>query len=146
MITGHEGIESDDIETLAEILEREHHSHSRRRTVCFAMFVLVFSALVLALALVGVQMALNVIKSPVGLQAQGLQFGMLQVLAPLAAVALSFFGAWWAAQNCLNSIERTLCAARKQRLKLFQTFLGQIQCAGKEKQRAWLEIIKSAVM
>jgi hypothetical protein len=139
------GIDTEDIETLAQILEREHASHSRRCTVCFAMFVLAFVSLVVALALVGVRLAI-VVSAPVGAEALGLQFGLFQVLVPLAAVALSFFGAWWAAQNCLNSIERTLCAARNRRLKLFETFLGQMQCAGREKQRAWLEIIKSAVM
>ncbi|MGD2132332.1 MAG: hypothetical protein PVI23_06025 [Maricaulaceae bacterium] len=143
MIEG--GIESDDIETLAEILEREHKAHRRKCSVCFAMFLLAFSSLVVALVLVGVRLAI-VISSPVGAEALGLQFALFQVLAPLTAVALSFFGAWWAAQNCLNSMERALCAARNKRQRLFETFLGQIQCAGKEKQRAWLEIVKSAVM
>jgi hypothetical protein len=139
------GIDAEDLDTLAQILEREHVSHRRKCGVCFAMFLLAFSALVVALVLVGVRLAIAV-SSPLGSEALGLQFALFQVLAPLAAVALTFFGAWWAAQNCLNSIERTLCAARNQRLKLFETFLNQIQCAGKEKQRAWLEIIKSAVM
>jgi hypothetical protein len=143
MIAG--GIDNDDIETLAEILVRERISYSRRCGLFLTMFVLAFCSLVVALALVGARLA-AVVGSPVGAQALGFQFGLVQVIVPLAAVALSFFGGWWAAQNCLHSIDRTLCAARNQRLRLFETFLSQIQCSGKEKQRAWLEIIKAAVM
>lgn len=139
------GIENEDIETLAEILERERMSHRRKCSIFLAMFMLAFGALVVALALVGVRLA-AVVSSQVGAQVVGQQFAMIQVIAPLAAVALSFFGGWWAAQNCVHSIERTLCAARNRRIKLFETFLGQMQCSGREKQRAWLEILKSAVM
>jgi hypothetical protein len=143
MISG--GFENDDIETLAEILERELQSHSRKCGIFFAMFVLAFVSLVVALALVGVRLA-EVVGSPAGSAVIGQQFILIQVVAPLAAVALSFFGGWWGAQNCLHSIERTLCAARNRRFKLFETFLGEIQCSGKHKHRAWLEIVKSAVM
>lgn len=139
------GIDSEDIATLAEILERERESHRRKCSIFLGMFALAFVSLVVALALVGLRLA-EVVSSPIGMTVLGDQFQMLSVVAPLAAVALSFFGGWWAAQNCVHSIERTLCAARNQRFKLFETFLGQMQCSGKEKHRAWLEILKSAVM
>jgi hypothetical protein len=138
-------IEPDDIETLSQILEDEKRSHRRKRFLCFAMFVFSFICLVLALVLVAIRLV-TVATAPAGAGALGMQFAMLQVLVPLAAVALSFFGAWWGVQNCLNSIERTLCAARNRRPQLFAVFFKEIQCAGKDKQRAWLEIIKSAVM
>ncbi len=139
------GIDDDDIQTLAEILEHEQAMHRRKCSICFAMFLFAFCSLVVALVLVAIQLA-TAMSAPAGLESLGGGFALFQVLAPLAAVALSFFGAWWAAQNCLHAIERTLCAARNQRFKLFHTFLGQIKCADKEKQRAWLEIVKSAVM
>lgn len=137
--------DNEDIETLAEILERERRSHCRKCNIFLGMFVIAFVSLVVALALVGVNLA-GVIGSPGGARLLGEQFPVFQVVAPLAAVALSFFGGWWATQNCIHSIERTLFAARNRRIKLFETFLGQIQCSGREKQRAWLEILKSAVM
>jgi hypothetical protein len=143
MIKG--GIEADDIETLAQILEHEKKSHSHKRSLCFFMFIISLASLVIALIVIAVRLAVMSFASDGAIEISS-QFLMLQFLAPLAAVALSFFGAWWAVQNCLNSIERTLFAARNQRLHLFTRFLEQIQCADKEKRRAWLEILKSAVM
>jgi hypothetical protein len=137
--------DTEDIDTLAEILERERKSHCRKCSIFLVMFVIAFVSLVVALALVGVNLA-GVIGSPGGARAMADQFPVFQVVAPLTAVALSFFGGWWATQNCIHSIERTLFAARNRRMKLFETFLGQIQCSGKDKQRAWLEILKAAVM
>jgi hypothetical protein len=138
-------IDHGDIETLAQILEHEKRSHTHKRSLCFAMFMACFVCLVAALAMIAVRLAMLTL-APDGAMELSSQLLLLQFLAPLAAVALSFFGAWWAVQNCLNSIERTLFAARNQRPHLFAKFLEQIQCADKEKRRAWLEIIKSAVM
>jgi len=138
------GVEYEDIETLAQILEREKVMHRRRCALCFAMFVFAFCALVVALVVVGVHLA-----SVLGWTAFSVpvaEFALFQVPAMLAGVAMLFFSSWWAAQNCVNTIERTLCAARNGRLKLFQTFLGEIQCAEEKKRRAWLEILKGAVM
>lgn len=138
------GIEHDDIQTLAEILENEKILHKRKCLMCLVMFGLAFVALVVALVVLGVQLA-KIMGSGAADDLDG-QFAWFQVLAPLAGAAMLFFSSWWAAQNCLNAIERTLCAARNQRMKLFQTFLGQIKCADKEKQQAWLEIVKGVVM
>jgi len=143
MVSG--GIDKDDIETLAQILEHEKRGHKRKRSLCFAMFLLSFGCLVLALAFLGLRAASMLIGDGGG-DVLSAQIWMLQILAPLAAVAVSFFSAWWAVQNCLNSIERTLFAARANRPHLFAKFLDQIQCADREKRRAWLEIVKSAVM
>lgn len=137
-------IDQDDIDALAEILESEKTLHRRKCTMCFVMFAMAFLALVGALVIVGVQLAS--VFGAQGVEALGDQFLMFQVLAPLAGAAMLFFSSWWAAQNCLHAIERTLCAARHRRVKLFQTFLGQIKCADKEKRTAWLEIVKGVVM
>jgi len=138
------GIEQEDIQTLAEILESERKLHRRKCMLCLVMFGMSFFALVIALVVLGVQLAKVLgTDGAAGLDAQ---FAWFQVLAPLAGAAMLFFSSWWAAQNCLNAIERTLCAARNQRMKLFETFLGQIKCADKEKQKAWLEIVKGVVM
>jgi hypothetical protein len=142
MISG--AIEADDLETLTEILELEKNSYRQKRSLCFAMFMLAFACLAIALTLVVVRLA-SVASEPVGLAELGGQAMLLPVLAPLAAVSLSFFGMWWAVQNCLNTIERSLCAARNRRAQLFGVFVKEIQCANKEKQRAWLEIIKAVV-
>jgi hypothetical protein len=139
-----DGIDADDIETMAEILERELIAHRRKCHFCLALFGIGFVTLVVALVLVAVRLAV-VAGSPLGAQGLGGQLALVQVVSPIAAMALGAFGAWWGAQNCLNTIERTLYAARNKRVKLFQTFLKEIQCAGKEKQRAWLEIIKSVI-
>ena len=80
------GIDAEDLDTLAQILEREHVSHRRKCGVCFAMFLLAFSALVVALVLVGVRLAIAV-SSPLGSEALGLQFALFQVLAPLESMA-----------------------------------------------------------
>jgi hypothetical protein len=138
------GIEQEDIKTLSEILESEKKLHQRKCMMCLIMFAVAFVALVIALVVLGVQLALIMNASGVG-EISG-QFAWFQVLAPLAGAAMLFFSSWWAAQNCLNAIERTLCAARNQRMKLFETFLGQIKCADKDKQAAWLEIVKGVVM
>ncbi len=141
------GIDHDDLDVLALILERELAVHRAKCRLCLIMFAIAFAALALALALIGVRLAGDLLDSG-GADVADIagQMVLVQALAALSAVALSFFGAWWTAQNCLNSIERTLFAARHRRMKLFQSFMGQIQCAGKQKQRAWLELVKSAVM
>jgi hypothetical protein len=139
-------IDQEDLDMLAEILEREIKLHRGKCRLCLGMFVVAFVALALALALIGVRLAADLIGGGGDLGDLASQFVLIQALAALSAVALSFFGAWWTAQNCLNSIERTLFAARNRRMKLFESFIGQIECAGKQKQRAWLEIVKSAVM
>jgi len=138
------GIEDDDIETLSEILESEKILHKRKCMMCLVMFGLAFVALLGALVVLGVQLAKVMGAGGAGNLDE--QFAWFQVLAPLAGAAMLFFSSWWAAQNCLNAIERTLCAARNRRMKLFQTFLGQIKCADKDKQQAWLEIVKGVVM
>ena len=138
------GIDQEEIQTLSEILEVEKKLHRRKCFMCLVMFAIAFIALLIALVVLLIQV-LDIMGSNAVGNLDG-QFAWFQVLAPLAGAAMLFFSSWWAAQNCLNAIERTLCAARNQRLKLFETFLGQIKCADKGKQQAWLEIVKGVVM
>lgn len=135
----------EDIQTLAEILEKEKRSHLRKCGLCFAMFAVAVAVLLVAFALVVLTVA-SEFSSGAGIEVLGRHAILVQVVGSLAGAVLLFFSVWCSAQNCLNTIERTLCAARNQRVKLFETFLGQIQCADKRKREAWMEIVKGVVM
>lgn len=136
-------IEPEDLETLEAILERELRHHRNKCRLWLALFAVAFVSLVLALICVFIQLAFDISGS--GFTTFGGQFQLFQVLAPLAGATLLCYGAWGGAQNCLSGIERSLFAARNGRLNLFRGFLGQIQCAGKHKTKAWLEIVKGVV-
>ncbi len=137
------GIEQEDIATLSEILESELSLHKRKCWICLVMFALAFLILIGVLVLAVGRIASSSMFATI------LSFDdkldLFQVIIPIAGVALSFFGLWWSAQNCQNSIERALCAARNNRPNLFRAFLGEIQCASKKKQHAWLEIVKASL-
>lgn len=136
--------EDDDVAALTAILEGEMRSHRRKRTVCFVMFCISLVSLIVGLVLGSWQIATDLLPNQGGLQLDdGLQ--ALQLLAPLAAFAMWFFTAWWACENCINSIERTLFAARTRRSKLFRQFVEQISCAKEKKKRVWLEIVGAFV-
>jgi len=136
--------EDEDLVTLTHILESEIQSHQRKRAVCFAMFCVSLVSLTLALVLGGVQLVVELFPSQSSLDLERVSGGIsvLQLLTPLAAFAMTFFGAWWSCQNCVNSIERTLFAARARRHKLFKTFVEQISCADQKKKRVWLDLVK----
>lgn len=136
-------IEPEDLQTLEAILERELLHHRNKCRLWLALFIVAFASLVLALICVFVQLAFDIRAS--GIASFGGQFQLFQVLAPLAGSTLLCYGAWGGAQNCLTGIERSLFAARSGRFNLFRGFLGQIQCAGKHKTQAWLEIVKGVV-
>jgi hypothetical protein len=136
--------EEDDIVALSQILESEIKSHATKGSLCFAMFAVSFAALVLGLVLGGARVVSLVMAQSGGADI-GEEVWLLQLLIPLATVAVSFFGAWWGVQNCVNSIERTLFAARARRHKLFATFVQQIQCADQKKKKLWVELVKGVI-
>lgn len=135
MIAGH-ALEAGDIDALAQILENERIGHCRKRALCLGMFVFFFVVLVVAIGAV-VYMLVN--------RDSGLRLELVQALGVLAALVVGLFSMWWTVQNCINSIERTLFAARAGRNQLFASFLGQLQCADKNKKQLWLEVISAAV-
>jgi hypothetical protein len=132
-------IEQGDIEALAEILEAEKQNHCRKRGLCFGLFL--FSLIMLVFATCTVTFLFVSGRLSEGPAAEWL--GALQLLTPLSAAVIGFFGSWWAAQNCINSIERTLFAARAGRAKLFASFLGNLQCADKKKRQVWMDMVAS---
>ena len=114
-----EHIEPDDIEALASILEAERLNHCRTRGLCFGLFLFSLVMLVFAVGIFAVVFVINMSN-----QADiDKWLPALQLLPPMSAAVIGFFGSWWAAQNCINSIERTLFAARAGRAKLFANFL-----------------------
>ena len=133
--------EESDIEALAEILEKERLHHCRTRGFCFGLFL--FSLVMLAFATATISFLFLSGRISQGPTSEWL--GALQLLTPLSAAVVGFFGSWWAAQNCINSIERTIFAARKGRVKLFASFLGNLQCADKKKRQLWMEMVASLV-
>jgi hypothetical protein len=139
MTTHH--IEQGDLEALAEILEAERLNHCRTRGLCFGLFLFSLVMMVFATATIAFLFVSGRISS--GPTAEWL--GALQLLTPLSAAVIGFFGSWWAAQNCINSIERTLFAARSGRVKLFANFLGNLQCADKKKRRMWVDMVASLI-
>jgi hypothetical protein len=134
-------IEQSDIEALATILEAEKLNHCRTRGLCLGLFV--FSLVMLVFG-VGI-FALVFLISANSEGDVGKWLPALQLLPPLSAAVIGFFSSWWAAQNCINSIERTLFAARAGRLKLFANFLGNLQCADKKKRAMWVDMAASLV-
>jgi hypothetical protein len=132
--------DQDDIKTLSEILEVEHKHHCQKRSICFWLFIFWFVLLIVALGI-----AAYLVLGPVATGPMGGTLAWVQALTALSAAVVSFFSMWWTVQNCINSIERTLFAARAGRTQLFASLLEQVQCADKEKRRLWLEVIKAAV-
>ncbi|MES1198383.1 MAG: hypothetical protein ABUS48_00175 [Pseudomonadota bacterium] len=130
------------VEQLSQLLEMEKAGHASKRRWCLVMFAV--SVFCLLLALIGVGIALfKVLQSP-DIQ-PGWQLTMLQVVGPLAALAVSMFSTWWAVQNCLHSIDRALYAAKLGSPELFAALLDQVQCADQKKKKLWLEVVKSVV-
>jgi hypothetical protein len=140
----HSDFEDDDVAALTAILESEMRIHRKKRAICLAMFCISLVSLIIGLVLGSWQIATELLPGQAGLQlSDGLQ--ALQLLAPIAAFAMWFFTAWWACENCINSIERTLFAARARRRRLFKQFVEQISCADKKKKRVWLEVVGAFV-
>lgn len=135
MTTTH--IEQADIDALAAILEAEKLHHCRARGLCFGLFIFSLVMLVIGIATISVLFVSGRISQE--------WLSAIQLLTPMSAAVIGFFGSWWACQNCINSIERTLFAARAGRLKLFTSFLGNLQCADKKKRRLWMEMATSLI-
>ncbi len=134
-------IDHGDIEALAQILENEKVGHCRIRSLCFGLFVFCFAALVFAIGV----LTYLLVTARLGDDIASRSLSFLQLLTPLSAAVVGFFTSWWTAQNCINSIERTLFAARSGRHRLFASFLQQLQCADKKKQRMMLEVVSALV-
>jgi len=135
-------IDPEDILTLAEILEKERRSHAQKRALCLGLFLFSLLALLIALGIV-VHFLVGIGFSEGGFD-QAPVLG--QLLTGLSAAVVGFFSMWWSAQNCINSIERTLYAARAGRSKLFFSFLQQLQCTDKKKRQVLLEMVSAAVI
>jgi hypothetical protein len=130
-------IEQGDIEALAEILEAEKRHHCRTRGLCFGLFLFSLVMLVIAVGTIATLVLTGHLTQE--------WLSAIQLLTPMSAAVIGFFGSWWACQNCINSIERTLFAARAGRQKLFTSFLGNLQCADKKKRALWMEMATSLV-
>lgn len=137
-------IDADEFDTLAKILEGEQASHRRRRSLCMGLFVTFFVVFLLALLLLGLHMAGIVASNE---QQDGVlsQLSFVSTMGTLGTAVFSAFGVWWASENCLNSIERTLLAARARKQRLFITLFSQIQCADEKKRRILLDMIKGSL-
>lgn len=132
--------DEEDVKALAEILEVEHKNHMRKRSICFWLFIFWFALLLVALGV-----AAYLVLGHTAAGANGGALVWVQLLTAMSAAVVSFFSMWWTVQNCINSIERTLFAARAGRTQLFASLLEQVQCADKEKRRLWLDVLKAAV-
>lgn len=128
----------DDYEILAEILEREKRGHRTIRAACLILFLFSFVLLLWLLAFVVYQFTNDI-------RGQHSAIDILQILAPIAALMIGFFASWWAAHNCINSIERSLFAARHKKWKLFLGFVNELQCANKKKRSMLLDVVGSLV-
>ncbi len=137
-------IDADEFDTLAQILEGEQQSHKRRRSLCMSMFVTFFVLFLVALLLLGLHMA-GVVAAAERQDGLMSQLSFISTLGTLGTAVFSAFGVWWASENCLNSIERTLLAARARKQRLFLTLFGQIQCADEKKRRVLLDLIKGSL-
>lgn len=133
MLSG-QNVDADDIAVLSQILEGERKSAASKRAVCFAISTLMFLFLLGTFAVIAYQLLQT--------NDRTLIENLLPVagmLAPLFAAVLTFFHLGCGAQNCINSIERSLVAARHGRHKLFVTFVQQVQCADKDKRKVIME-------
>lgn len=137
-------LDSEDIATIAEILRNEHQSHCRWRSRFLALFTLFLVILLVALTLLVLHMSGLAFSSDIAARL-GADVWLLPAIGTLAGAVMSFFTMWWAQQNCLHSIERTLFAAAKNRHRLFAQFLTQIQCADQKQKKLWAEILKGAL-
>jgi ABC-type nickel/cobalt efflux system permease component RcnA len=134
-------IEHGDVEALAAILESERVAHCRKRGLCFGLFLFSLVMLVFAVVIFGVVFVIATNNNV----SMDQWLPTLQLLPPLSAAVVGFFGSWWASQNCINSIERTLFAARAGRVKLFASFLQNLQCTDKKKRQVWMDMAASLV-
>jgi hypothetical protein len=130
-------IDQADIDALAAILESEKLHHCRARGLCFGLFLFSLVMLVIGIVTISALFLTGRINQE--------WLSAIQLLTPMSAAVIGFFGSWWACQNCINSIERTLFAARAGRLKLFTSFLGNLQCADKKKRKLWMEMASSLI-
>jgi hypothetical protein len=135
-------LDAEDISTIADILRKEYTSHCRWRSRFLALFMLFLTILLIALVLLILHALGNLTDVATRLNAD---LWLLPAIGSLAGGVMSFLSMWWAQQNCLHSIERTLFAAQRNRSQLFAKFLEQIQCADQKKKKFWAEVLKGAV-
>lgn len=128
------------VRILAEMLEIERRGHCHRRTLCVGMFALFFLSLI-----VSVGIAVFVIMDSAG-EVGDKALPLFSLLGALSAAVMSLFGILFTVQNCINSIERTLFAARVGDLQLFQAFLDNLECASKGKRGQMLALAKTVLL
>ena len=115
----HTDIHADDIGTLADMLEHEKRSHHSKRSWCFAMFIASLALLIVGLLAAAVMLGTVIVSADDSVTLGAKQMLMVQILAPVGATAVGLFSLWWTVQNCINSIDRALFAARANRPGLF---------------------------
>ena len=135
-----QAIDQDDIDLLASILEKEKRHHCRVRAACLGLFLFSFILLLGTLATLAYLFAVNITDL-----SGDLWLPLLQVLAPISAAMIGFFASWCAAQNCINSIDRSLYAAHAGKFRLFAGFVKDLQCASKKKRSIWMDMIGSVI-
>ena len=133
--------DTEDLDFIAGLLEAEKKSHCRTRVFCLSLFLLSMAILLSAIGLIGYTFATEA-DGPEGF---GQHITKLQFLAPLCAMMIGFFASWCACQNCINSIERSLYAARAQRYRLFAGFVRELQCTSKKKRSLLIDVVGSMV-
>lgn len=135
-----ETYDTEDMDFIADLLEAEKKNHCRTRSLCLGLFLLSMTILLCAFGLIGYTFATGADST------QGLgTIGKLQFLAPLCAMMIGFFASWCACQNCINSIDRSIYAARAQRYRLFAGFVKELQCTSKKKRSMLIEIVGSVI-
>jgi len=133
-------IDDEDVALIAKILKQEKKGHIRKRTVCLALFVLSFLFLLVALGLIGYALTNDTLQFS---NLDSLSF--VQVPATICAAMFGSFALWCRAQNCINSIDRSLYAAHAQKYKLFAGFIRDLQCTSEKKRSVLIEIVGSVV-
>lgn len=135
-----ETYDTKDLDFIAELLEAEKKKHCRTRVLCLSMFLMSMIVLLSVIALIGYTFSTDTNNlSGLGLVTE------LQFLAPICAMMIGFFASWCACQNCINSIDRSLYAARAQRYRLFAGFVKELQCTSKKKRNILVDVVGSLV-
>ena len=130
-------IEPEDVYLISRILEKEKLNHRRTSLACFLLFLVSFGILISALCYFGYIVAddsSKITDSPIEL---------VQVIGALAAMMIGSFVSWCAAQNCINSIDRSLPAAEAGRSKRFAGFVRDLQCTSKKKRTVLIDVVSS---
>ncbi len=131
----------EDFKLLSSLLEKEKVVHSRRVTLCFVL--LIFSVILFLLSLLLLaKLVFDFVTADVG---KATEIISVLGIVPVAGVMFLAYSSWCAALNCVNTIERSLLAARAGRWRLFNGFVREMKCTD-DKKRNWLLEIAGALM